>query len=150
MSKLSKGERVAHKSLDDEDLGTAKTGIIKDILETTEQQMIITESDDTHELMAYDNREILKIGKPGGINNSPVLLRPKHVYKMLKTKLGLLVIMLSVVLGISLVVFANYFEWSLLYCALALGAIVLFTQLIAFVFDRRKIVDTPQETHPDQ
>jgi len=140
--KVHEGDRIAHRELDDEQTGTARTGIATEIIEddTGEQQIIIAEYEDSGETVAFDSREITRIGRPIGSNRSPIILRPRHLLSMLKTTLGRMVILLSVIVGISLGIVGDAADLEPIHVAAALLTILTLVLFLDYVVDRRRII----------
>lgn len=80
--RLKKGDRVAHLTLDNRD-GTAKCGIVEDTVGDDEQTLVIGRFDDSPTPEAYDSREVEKLLTIPGLGRGPVLLYPRHLWRLL-------------------------------------------------------------------
>jgi hypothetical protein len=74
------GNRVAHVSLDRED-GGALNGVAKDVVGDDEQQIVVVGAGS--EDVAYDARELERVVNVPVLSRGPVLLYPRHLWRVL-------------------------------------------------------------------
>ena len=88
---------MAHKELDDDVLGTAKTGEIKEVVVLEGHELIVATYDDGTEV-AFDRREVVDLGPANNTNTTPVLLKPRHYLALFKRPLPVLMVLIAICL----------------------------------------------------
>lgn len=105
MSKDPKpGQRVAHKELDSDKGGSARSGVVKQLVGDQNQKLAVIE-DESGKSEAYDTRELVALGKQGS-SEGPVILKPRHLFFHLRRRPVLLLILLQIVVTIAILVIA--------------------------------------------
>lgn len=124
-----KGDRVAHRELDDEE-GAAKSGVVSDVVGDKKQRMVILEGSE-----AYDERELVRLGS-ARLSSGPVIIRPRHLRVILRRSQAIISLLLVLVLSATLIWFTVSFGWSAKTALLASGGFLALALAGLIVLDR--------------
>lgn len=103
-----KGHRVAHREMDDEVLGSAKAGTVKDVIDLDNQSLLATRFDDGEETI-LDRREVIDLGRKGSNNQTPVILRRSHLAALVRKPITLLSLTLMIsCLGLVMILMTRF------------------------------------------
>lgn len=93
--RTGRGHRVMHRTLDDRNLGTAKTGIVTETVGDDTQELVIAKFDDGSGEEAFDRRELVDLG-PAGLSRGPVLHYPRHLWALLRKPAVMISMLLTI------------------------------------------------------
>ena len=125
---LHRGQKVAHRELDDP-RGGAKQGVVEEAI-GEEPALVVLETDGRRE--AYDSRELVPLTGISG----PVILHPRHAWRLLRTSQARLALLLDAAL-IALFVSAGIFwGWGLRELLLLAALVVVVALLAAYILER--------------
>jgi len=128
------GHRVVHRALDDDNSGTAKTGIVVEPpVGDSDQSLVIAQFDDSDHPEAFDRRELIDIG-PASYTRGVVMLYPRHLLAMLKKGSVISACVLAIALGIGLNLAKQYWHWPTQTIVLVgLGSLLLVCVVAGFI-----------------
>lgn len=125
---IHKGQKVAHRELDDS-LGGAKQGIVEEAL-GEEPTLVVMETEGRKE--AYDSRELVPLSGISG----PVILHPRHAWRLLRTSQARLALLLDLVLIGLFVSAAIFWQWGLVELLLLAALVVVVALLAVSILER--------------
>lgn len=129
MSEKSKTQRVAHATLDDP-RGLAKTGVVQEEIGDDESGVVIADWGEDG-LVGYDRREMVPLLNHS--DSSPVILRPRHLWALLKTPFGAVSVLLALAVGLLLAYMRSVQHWDKT-TVLGAGVGMLIVALVCLLF----------------
>jgi hypothetical protein len=126
------GQVVIHRSLDDDKLGTAKRGVVESTVGDDDQSLVIARYDDHEEPLAFDDRELISVDK-NSLNQGPMILKPRHLFAVLKKPRVLFSFFLVLIFSVLLNVGVHVGGWSIQTSIVLTG---LFLLVLVVVFSR--------------
>lgn len=143
----SRGRRVAHRSLDDPSLGTAKVGVATETFgDDLPRQLVAARFEDGKREEAFLREELVDLG-PAGLSRGPVLLYPRHLRALMRQPLMAGAMLIALALGVVISVLAENVDWSLPLVSLVVVpvaiAFLLFGRLLEARTARRARIDGP-------
>lgn len=134
----SPSQRIAHRHLRDPELGTAKSGQIKEVIDLQNQTLISAQYDDGS-TMTLDQREI---SKPRWVSGPavPILKAPKQLLAVFDLRLPFLALMLAILIGAVIALTVFNLNWQLEAITISVTLLSAYALWMLRILNRRQII----------